>query len=194
MATRPWITVVSGLPRSGTSMVMQMLAAGGIEPLMDDARPADPDNSLGYFELDAVKQTEIDASWCNDAAGKAVKVICQLIPTLPERFEYRVIFVRRQIRDVLASQAAILARLGRTGAELTNEKLAKIYTRQIEETDAWINTRPQFRILKIDYEEAIASPTSAAVIMDRFLESGLDVHAMSRVVEPALQHFCSRSI
>ena len=194
MVTRPWITVVTGLPRSGTSMVMQMLAAGGIEPLIDNARPADTDNPFGYFELDAVKRTATDALWCNGAVGKAVKVIYQLIPTLPERFEYRVIFIRREIRDVLASQAAMLARLGRTGAELTNDKLVRIYARQIRETDAWIETRPQFRVHKIDYEEALASPTSIAMILDRFLGGGLDIHAMSRTVDPTLQHFFYRSI
>lgn len=194
MITRPWITVVTGLPRSGTSMVMQMLAAGGIEPLIDDVRPTDVSNPLGYFELDAVKRTATDALWCNSAVGKAVKVIYQLIPMLPEGVEYRVIFIRREMRDVLASQAAMLARLGRTGAELPNEKLAKIYSRQIQETDAWIKTQPQFRVRKIDYERAIASPASIAAIMDRFLGGGLNVHAMSRVVDPALQHFCCRPI
>ena len=106
MKTTPWqdwVTVVAGLPRSGTSMMMSMLEAGGIPLLTDGVRTADRDNPRGYYELEAVKQTDRDPSWLDDAPGKAVKVISQLLPELPPQHRYRAIFVRRNLDEVLAS-------------------------------------------------------------------------------------------
>ena len=120
-----FVTVVSGLPRSGTSLMMQMLAAGGVELLIDQIRRADADNPRGYFELEAVKRTRQDASWLDDAAGKAVKVIHLLLRDLPDDREYRVVMMSRDLDEVLASQQAMLARSGKKGANLPPERLAK---------------------------------------------------------------------
>lgn len=186
MPTRPWVTVVSGLPRSGTSMMMRMLSAGGIGPLMDGVREADPDNPRGYFELDAVKRTGVDAAWVGLAVGKAVKVIHLLVPALPDGFEYRVIFMHREMREVLVSQHVMLARLGRAGAGLPEARLAEVYARQVRETHAWMNTRPHFRVLDMRYAEVIASPAKAISEIDPFLGGGLDLRAMEAVVDPSL--------
>src|SRR3569833_79554 len=113
-----FITVVSGLPRSGTSMMMQMLAAGGMPMLTDGVRGPDPDNPRGYFAFGPVKRTPQDARWLAGAPGKAVKVVHSLLPALPGGYEYRVLFMLRDMHEVLASQDTMLRRLGRCGADL----------------------------------------------------------------------------
>ncbi|HNY87520.1 MAG TPA: hypothetical protein PKN23_13545, partial [Candidatus Hydrogenedentes bacterium] len=113
----PEIVVVSGLPRSGTSMMMRMLAAGGMPLFTDGVRAADSDNPLGYFEHEAVKRLREDASWVPGAAGKAVKVVSALLPALPEGFQYRVILMRRPLEEVLASQRRMFGRRGAPAAD-----------------------------------------------------------------------------
>src|SRR5438046_6429896 len=110
---KSYITVVSGLPRSGTSLMMQMLRAGGMPVRTDGFRKADEDNPRGYLEYEPVKRTREDSSWVSDAVGKAVKVVYLLLRDLPDGFDYRVILMRRSLREVLASQSAMLMRSGR---------------------------------------------------------------------------------
>ncbi|MEE9610292.1 MAG: tetratricopeptide repeat protein, partial [Desulfatiglandales bacterium] len=130
---KDFITVVSGLPRSGTSMLMQMLDAGGHPCLTDKERKADDNNPRGYFELEKVKQLRKDRSWLPDAKGKAVKIIAQLLPFLPPRFHYRVIFMERDIKEVLASQRKMLEHRGRSGAKVSDESLGKTFRRQVRQ-------------------------------------------------------------
>lgn len=104
-----YITIVSGLPRSGTSMLMKMLAAGGLPPLTDGIREADADNPGGYYEFEKVKQLEKDTTWLESAKGKAVKVISQLLDQLPLHKSYKIVFALRQMDEILASQRAMLA-------------------------------------------------------------------------------------
>ena len=104
------ITVVSGLPRSGTSMMMQMLVAAGLEAASDARRIQDDDNPHGYFELEAVKRIRQDASFLGGVVGKALKVVAPLLPSLPNKFDYAVVFLERDLSEVLASQSAMLSR------------------------------------------------------------------------------------
>src|SRR5688572_8703668 len=122
MPGRDSITVVSGLPRSGTSLMMQMLQAGGMPVLTDGERSADESNPRGYLELEAVKRTRSDAGWIAEAVGKAVKVIHLQLRDLPSSHQYRVIFMRRDLNEVVASQQSMLDRIGRKGAGLPPEK------------------------------------------------------------------------
>lgn len=101
------ITIVSGLPRSGTSMMMSMLEAGGMDVLTDGIRGADEDNPRGYYEFERVKQIEHDKGWLSDARGKAVKMVAALLKYLPPEYQYQVVFVRRNMDEVLASQRRI---------------------------------------------------------------------------------------
>ena len=110
------IIVVSGLPRSGTSLMMQMLAAGGVEVVTDHVRTADTDNPRGYYEFELVKKIKQDASWLPEARGKAVKMVSQLLYDLPAGEKYRIIFLERDLDEVLVSQEKMLERLGRTAA------------------------------------------------------------------------------
>src|SRR4051812_38256410 len=148
----PFVTVVSGLPRSGTSMMMQMLAAGGMPALTDGARGPDADNPRGYLEFEPAKRTAAaDGRWVGDAVGKAVKLVHLLLPDLPGGYEYRVVFMGRDVREVLASQAEMLRRRGRRGADLTPERLADVFGGQIRRVREWVAHQPGFSALDVDY-------------------------------------------
>ena len=122
------ITIVSGLPRSGTSMMMQLLDSGGLPILTDNVRAADDDNPRGYFEFDPVKRLKTDSGWLENAEGKVVKVIVQLLPYLPETYEYKVLLMHRDLREVLKSQEIMLKRHGKTGANLSRDQLERVAT------------------------------------------------------------------
>lgn len=181
------IIVVSGLPRSGTSMLMQMLEAGGCPVLKDEARPPDPDNPKGYYEFEAVKSPAGYRSWIPRAEGKAVKVVAQLLRFLPPyQPGYHVILISRAMDEVMASQEAMLMRLGRTGAALDRASLAKVFARHLDEARELAGKREDMRLLGIEHREVLQNPGAAARSIADFLASGLDVQAMASAVDPAL--------
>jgi Sulfotransferase family len=182
----PFVTVVSGLPRSGTSLVMQMLQAGGMPVLTDNVRAADDDNPVGYLEFEAVKRTGEDASWVLSAAGKAVKVIYKLLVDLPADYSYRVIFLRRDLREVIASQAKMLARRGTVGAKLGADQLARVFDRQLKATEAWLAERSHFSVLYVEHRGLITNPRPQVEEICRFLDVPLDADAMCDAVKPKL--------
>jgi len=183
---RTFIAVVSGLPRAGTSLLMQMLAAGGIPALTDQVRQADADNPRGYWEFEPVKQTAKDPSWLADAPGKVVKMVFRLLYDLPADRQYRVVFTERKLDEVLASQRAMLKRQGKQGAALSDAQLARVFATQVEQCLAWLARQPNFALLKVNYNELVRNPQPYAEQLDEFLGPGLDVAAMVAVVEPAL--------
>ena len=182
------VVVVSGLPRSGTSMLMQMLAAGGLPILTDGARPADEDNPLGYLEFEAVKRTHDDSSWVAQAKGKAVKVVAPLLPALPAGFRYRVIFIERNLDEILASQREMIAR--RRGPVQENpERRARLreeYTRVVQSVRSLLRGRPDVAALYVGQKDALADPLAAARRIDVFLGGALDVDRMAAAVKPEL--------
>ncbi len=182
---RPFLTIVSGLPRSGTSLMMKMLETGGMEVLVDNVRTADIDNPRGYYEFEPVKQTKNDASWVAPALGKAVKMVYLLLLDLPSEYEYRVVFMRRNLDEVLASQKAMLERLGKT-SPLDDARMAALFRDQLARFDAWSKGRPNLRLLDVSYNAAVADPAPVAAEVDRFLGGGLEVDAMSQIVDPLL--------
>jgi hypothetical protein len=184
--TRSFITIVSGLPRSGTSLAMQMLSAGGIPALTDARRTPDADNPRGYFEFERVKQIKSDQLWLNDAVGKAVKVIHMLITALPTDREYRVLMMRRDVNEVVRSQAAMLARSGKPGGGLSPEKLAQVYEGQMSAVGRWLAACPSFRVLDVHYAELIKDPRAMSEHVSEFLGGGLSIDAMARAVDPTL--------
>ena len=113
------IIIVSGLPRCGTSLMMQMLVQGGFEAVTDHIRAADTDNPRGYYELEKVKKLKEDASWLPETRGKVVKMVSQLLFDLPAGERYRVIFMQRDLDEMLASQEKMLERLNRPAARET---------------------------------------------------------------------------
>ncbi|QDT67748.1 hypothetical protein MalM25_06520 [Planctomycetes bacterium MalM25] len=179
------VLVVSGLPRSGTSLVMQMLATGGVEPLTDGERAADIDNPRGYLELEAVKRMKGGAEWIPDARGKVVKVISHLLGDLPAGEDYRVVFVERDLDEVLASQAKMIERLGRPAPP--EEAVRRAFEAHLQNFD---QLAQGFEVLRLRYVEIIAEPAEAARKLADFAgvdrSEPLDLEAMQRVVEPAL--------
>ncbi len=189
MEPLPWITVVSGLPRSGTSLMMQTLAAGGIPPLTDATRAADASNPRGYLELEAVKRLKLDRAWLPQARGKAVKIIHLLLPELaggPEGLEYRVVMMRRPVAEVVASQRAMLARQGKASAAVPDAQLEKLFADQFARVERWLEGRPDFTVCAVDYPTLVSAPTETAARLNAFLGGGLDEAAMARAVDPAL--------
>jgi len=180
------ITIVSGLPRSGTSMMMQMLAAGGLPALTDGRRVADENNPRGYHEYEAVKSLARDASWLADARGKAVKIVSALLVHLPEGFEYRVIFMRRPLPQVLASQSTMLERLGHAGSRGDDTRLAELFARHLDEVDALLRGRPAIARLDVDYLSVINAPLAVAQTVSAFLGGTLDPARMASAVAPEL--------
>lgn len=183
-----FITVVSGLPRSGTSLMMQMLSAGGLPALTDDLREADESNPRGYFEFEPVKQLRTDRGWLDQARGRAVKIIHVLLRELPTdgTYQYRVILMKRPMEEILASQRVMLKRQGKPSAD--EAMLAKIYTSQLAQAEEWLDSQPTFSFLPVEYHDVLKEPREAAAEIDTFLDGGLDVGAMVQVVDPTLHH------
>jgi LPS sulfotransferase NodH len=182
----PEITIVSGLPRSGTSLMMQMLEGGGLKSLTDNVRASDEDNPRGYFELEAVKRTKQDPSWLDQAAGRVVKMVHVLLYDLPQDRAYRVLFMKRDLREVVRSQGVMLKRRGADGANLTDEQLISAYEGQLAKIESWLADQPGFDVLYISYNDLMADPARAATDVNRFLGGPLDEEQMLRHVDPAL--------
>lgn len=180
------VTIVSGLPRSGTSMMMQMLEAGGIPALTDHVRQPDEDNPRGYYEFEPVKRTRQDPSWLEQAGGKAVKMVYRLLYDLPADRQYRVVFMQRNLAEVVASQDVMLSRRGRNGGELSRDKLIELFRKELAELDAWIRRQPNFQILYVSYNETLRNPQAVVQTINGFLGGNLNTEAMVRVVEPTL--------
>ncbi len=150
------IVVVSGLPRSGTSMMMQMLAAGGCPVLVDDRRAADESNQRGYFEFEAATRLAQDHGWLDQATGKAVKIVAQLLPRLPLHRKYRVIFMERPLTEVVASQQMMLERLGRSNQRSASAQLARTFHKQVETVGKILtNHARQISVVSVNYAEAL---------------------------------------
>ena len=181
------ITVVSGLPRSGTSLMMQLLAAAGRETLSDAKRAADEDNPLGYFELEKTLELAKDVSWLPGARGKAVKIVAQLLPMLPRNEHYQVIFMQRDLNEVIASQRAMLARRGVLGASLGEAELATTFADQLERVHRHLEGRREFRELLVDYGELVSDPVAAVERVADFVGAPFDRAAAGRSVRPELR-------
>jgi hypothetical protein len=183
----PPVIVVSGAPRSGTSLMMQILEAGGIEPLTDAARPPDEGNPRGYYELEAVKRLPDDAGWLARAPGRAVKVIHALAPRLPEGPRYRVLWMERDLGEVARSQRALLETLGRPPADpLSDARIAEILGQQLERVAAALDARADVARLVVEHARLVADPGPSVARVAAFLGVTRDLAAMAGVVDPAL--------
>jgi hypothetical protein len=182
-AARPFVTIVSGLPRSGTSLMMRMLEAGGMPVLVDNQRAPDLDNPRGYYEFEPVKALKQVNTWVATSCGQAVKMVYLLIYDLPPGVEYRVLFMQRNLDEVLASQRVMLERLGKP-ARLEDARLAVMFRNHLVRFTDWVKDRSNFKVLDVDYNALVASPEPLAAEVNRFLGGGLEVSAMARTVEP----------
>jgi len=182
------IVIVSGLPRSGTSMMMRMLEAGGL-PIMSDAeRVADIDNPKGYFEYERTKhlEKETDKSYLQEGRGKALKVISFLIKDLPDDNSYRILFMRRNLDEVLASQEKMIDRLGSDDASMEDEAMKEAYRNDIVRVRLLCKKRSNMELVEIHYKETIEDPAMTARKANDFLGGQLDEVAMRKAVDKKL--------
>ena len=181
------VTVVSGLPRSGTSMMMRMLEAGGIPPLTDELRESDKDNPKGYYEFERVKKLdEGDTDWVEEAQGKSVKVISALLKYLPTGYTYKLIFMRRKIEEILASQKQMLVRRGEPTDSVSDEELKELFRKHLAQIQAWIDGQPTVEVVYVSYNDVMENSLEQSQRINRFLGDTLDVENMTRVVDQAL--------
>ena len=176
-----FITVVTGLPRSGTSMMMQMLDAGGVPILTDGKRSADENNRRGYYELEDATRLRTDNSWLGEAVGKGVKIVVQLLPRLSANYRYRIIFMQRDLEEVLASQVVMLRRLGSESAAPETERLGSAFEHQIQHAKKWL-ARCGLAVLFVEYGAVIDDPEGTAAALKNFVGGDLDERAMAGAV------------
>ncbi len=181
-----FVTIVSGLPRSGTSLMMQMIDKGGTPALKDEIRVADDDNPKGYYEFEPVKQTKQDPSWLERAGGTVVKMVYRLLYDLPPDYSYRVIFTRRRLEEVIASQNVMLERSGKQGGGLTDDKLLGVFRAEIDKSNRWLAEQPNFAVLYVDYNEMVKDPAPQVAKINEFLGGQLNTEAMLAIVDPTL--------
>jgi hypothetical protein len=180
------ITIISGLPRSGTSLMMQMLAAGGMPILSDGERRADVDNPRGYLEWERIKQLPKHPACIAEAEGRAVKVISQLLLSLPSEHEYRVIFMQRPLPEVMASQDEMLRRRKTFDSSGDNAVVARAFQDHLHQVDVWFNSNPNVAVSRVLYHSVLREPKETAESVAKFLQVPLDVEAMARQVDETL--------
>ena len=180
-----FVTIVSGLPRSGTSMMMKMLDAGGLPPLIDNIRVADEDNPKGYYEFVRVKQLQTDKAWLPDAYGKVVKIISMLLQHLPDNYSYKVIFMLRNIDEILASQHKMLARRGEQ-PKIPDDKMAEMYKNHLEKLKKLLDEKNNFDVLYVKYNEILESPEEHCIQINSFLGGILNQQKMLTVIDKNL--------
>lgn len=182
--------VVSGAPRSGTSLMMQMLVAGGLKPISDGRRQADASNPRGYLEHDGVRTLKQDASWLHESDGQVLKVVHVLLDDLPRRPAFIVVFMRRPISQIIASQRAMLERLGKPVPVVPDEQMSALLSQQIDTALRRVHERPNLIAIEVDYPELIRDPPlvvpSVAELVRNRIGVDLDQQAMQRSVDPTL--------
>jgi len=181
------VIVVSGLPRSGTSMAMKMLVEAGYEPMHDHRRQADIDNPNGYYEFERVKQlTDGDFDWIPEAGGKVVKIVTGLIMNLPSEQKYKVIFMQRAMKEVLSSQKKMLGRLGQQDDKVEDDKMKKIYQAHLKQVNLWISKQPNIEVLYVNYNTMLGNPLESLQKINEFLGGEMDVNVMAGVINKSL--------
>jgi hypothetical protein len=181
-----FLTIVSGLPRSGTSMMMRMLERGGMKVLMDQNRPPDEDNPRGYYEYEAVKKTKENNEWLTGSEGCAVKMVYRLLYDLPQDRTYRVLFMRRKLEEVLASQRTMLERNGGTNDAASDEQMARLFIAELSAFGKWVAQQQHIHMIDVDYNRILSEPRGELERVTSFLGVDLDVDAMVDVVDESL--------
>ena len=161
------IVIVTGLPRSGTSMIMQ---------------------NRGYLEYEPVKNLRRDAAWVRQAKGKAIKIIAPLLSALPQEIPCLSILIERDLNEILNSQARMLLRRGETLPDTPErrDRLKDAYAATLRQAKAFLRGRPGTGLMVLQRSEVLGNPAGAAAQIDVFLGGGLATLAMAAQVEPSL--------
>lgn len=177
------IIVVSGMPRSGTSLMMQTLAAGGVPVFTDEKRAADAHNYQGYFEHEAVKTLEKDNRWLENVKGQALKIVSPLLRYLPEMHNYKIIFMERNIGEIILSQNAMLKKNGKGPGRISDIRLHELYAKEIRSVKSWMDAQSNIDVLYVHYADLIRDAVSQARRLENFLDRRFDVPKMAAVAD-----------
>ena len=180
------ITVISGIPRSGTSLMMQMMAAGGMPILTDGLRSADTNNPRGYYELESVKSLARNPEVVSQAEGKAVKIISWLLPNLPKDGEYRIVFMCRPLEEIVSSQNRMLERLGKEVPQTPTAEVIAAFEKHLKQIRSWLSQQANMAVLYVDYPAVLNAPEAEAARVAAFLGVKLNIAAMTSQVEQSL--------
>ena len=187
-AAAEFVTVVSGLPRSGTSMMMRMLEAGGLPVVTDHLRIPDDSNPKGYYEFEQVKQLKDgNTGWISEGNGKVVKIISALLEYLPPDHQYRIVFMQRNMGEILASQREMLLRRGEATDRVSDDDLAGFYQNHLARIGEWLAERPNMKVIYLHYNQILENPHAPIAELCQFLlPLSIDPDRMLRVVETSL--------
>lgn len=180
------VIVVSGLPRSGTSMMMKMLAKGGVEVVSDHQRTADDDNPDGYFEFELVKKLgENQTQWLGNAQGKVVKIISSLLEFLPRDYQYKIIFMERDLQEVLVSQQKML-RNRQEQTMVSDVELRTQFEKHLAAIKYWLARQPNMEVTYVKYNEVVLNPEYYANHIAQFIDQPLNIDDMMSVPNQSL--------
>jgi hypothetical protein len=180
------ITIVSGLPRSGTSMMMQILESGGMKVVTDNIREANEDNPHGYYEYERVKEIKDDTGWLKGTRGRAFKIVSQLLYNLPSDENYKVIFMKRKMNEILASQSKMLERMESCKDGTSDEKMGEFFDKHLSKITDWIEGRKYIDVLYIDYNDLLTNPDEHIKTLNRFLNYKLNEEKAVKVIDRSL--------
>ncbi len=180
------ITIVSGLPRSGTSMMMKILEVGGMEIVTDNIRKADEDNPHGYYEYEKIKEIKEDTAWLKETRGKAFKMISQLLYDLPSNESYKVIFMKRNMNEILASQKKMLKSRGNNKDEISDEKMREFLDKHLSKIMEWMDERKYMDVLYINYNDILENPDEQIKILNQFLNDKLNAEKAVNAIDKSL--------
>lgn len=180
------VTIVSGLPRSGTSLMMKMLESGGMEVLADDLREADVDNPEGYYEFERVKKLPDDTGWIEDAKGKVVKVLAELIKHLPDEHNYRIIFMMRNIEEIIRSQKKMIVRRGEDPDPIPDEEMRELLKKYLVSLKNYINSQDNMEVLYVSYNDLMEEPLDPVEEIIEFFDEDLDLENMLDCIDENL--------
>ena len=180
------ITIVSGLPRSGTSMMMKILEAGGIDIVTDNIRKPNEDNPHGYYEYEKVKEIKEDTSWLKETRGKTFKMISQLLYDLPSNESYKVIFMQRNMNEILTSQKKMLERMGNNKDDISDEKMEEFFNKHLSKIMEWMDEREHLDVLYINYNDILVNPGEQIIILNQFLNDKLNAEKAVNAIDKSL--------
>ncbi|RLA94709.1 MAG: sulfotransferase family protein [Deltaproteobacteria bacterium] len=167
-------------------MMMQMLEAGGLGIVTDNIRKPDEDNPRGYYEFERVKKIKEDKSWLDECRGKAVKMVSMLLYDLPLEKKYKIIFMKREMEEMLASQRVMLERLGQKGGDVSDEEMGKKFEKHLRQVEEWLAKQENIDVLYVKYNDVLNDSQKYAEMVSKFLGRNLNVEKMANVIERSL--------
>lgn len=176
------IVIVSGLPRSGTSLMMQMLHKGGLDALTDSNRKADVSNPKGYFEYDPVMALHKDNTWLHEAQNKSVKVVAPLLKFLDPKYRYKVIFMNRDLNEIVKSQQKMIGR----DPDTLPVKLFDTYKKHLNQVETWKAKEPGVELIYVNYKDALEDTAAVLDKVNKFIGVDLKKEKMLACVDKSL--------